>query len=284
MRDFSTTMDTALVGAMAVSEVSGSPIVVTRTARDVSRAPMDGFTLGLLVEGSGVIAQRGRETRIGRGDLVMTEARAPYQVRFETPYRQIVLTLDRKRLDARLPHAARRTAVRVSGQGGPGRVVAAYLGALREQVPHLGIAEEALGECALDLVALAFGGDAMGRGPTNDDGDRHALLERIKAFIEAHLADAQLTPDFIANRHGISRRYLYGLFEDERAAVADYIWQRRLQRCGEALADPGSLRRNISEIAFHWGFNDASHFSRAFRRAFGMTPRRYRLAHTARTR
>jgi AraC-like DNA-binding protein len=225
-----------------------------------------------------VITQRGREARIGRGDLVITESRAPYQVRFETPYRQIVLTLDRKRLEARLPHASRRTAVRVSGQSGPGGVVSAYLGALREQVPHLGIAEEALGECALDLIALTFGGDAIAPGPKEDDRDRRVLCARIKAFIEAHLGDSQLTPDFIAHRHGISRRYLYKLFEAERQSVADYIWLRRLTRCREALAQPDGAPRNISEIAFHWGFNDASHFSRAFSRAFGVSPRAFRLA------
>jgi AraC-like DNA-binding protein len=282
-RDFATTMETALIGEMAISDVRGSPMVVTRTTRDVSRFAMDFFTLGLLVEGTGVISQRGREARVGPGDLVMTESRAPYQVRFDTPYRQIVLTLDRKRLESRLPQAARRTAIRVSGQSGPGRVTSAYLGALREQVPHLGIAEEALGECALDLVAVAFGGDAMGPGPTSDGGERRLLLARIKAFIEAHLGNTHLTPDFIAHRHGISRRYLYGLFAEERETVSEYIWQRRLAHCRDALADPDGVARSISEIAFHWGFNDASHFSRAFARAFGMSPRNFRLMH-ARTR
>jgi AraC family transcriptional activator of tynA and feaB len=33
---------------------------------------------------------------------------------------------------------------------------------------------------------------------------------------------------------------------------------------------------NISEIAYAWGFNDLSHFNRAFRARFGMTPREWR--------
>lgn len=33
---------------------------------------------------------------------------------------------------------------------------------------------------------------------------------------------------------------------------------------------------SITDIAFGWGFNSASHFARSFRDAFGMTPRDYR--------
>ncbi len=33
---------------------------------------------------------------------------------------------------------------------------------------------------------------------------------------------------------------------------------------------------NISQIAFTWGFNDASHFTRSFRAKFDMSPREYR--------
>jgi len=78
---------------------------------------------------------------------------------------QLVLTLDRRRLEARLPDAEQHTAIRVDGQTGAGRVASAYLGALCDQMPNLGTAEEALGECAFDLVALAFGGEPHRPGP-----------------------------------------------------------------------------------------------------------------------
>lgn len=279
IESFSAEMSTVLVGTVAVSEIRSSPCVVTRSERDVSRKRMDVFTLGLLMEGSGAIAQRGREAQFGPGDLILSDGRAPYRIRFGAPFRQLVLTIDRRRLEARLPQAERRTAIRIGGQSGPARIASAYLSALREQAPHLGIAEEALGECALDLVALAFGGDSIAPGPAND-GDGQLLVGRIKAFIEAHLKDPLLTPDLIAQRHGISRRYLYRLFEEERETIAGYIWQRRLNHCRDALTDASGRHRNISEIAFEWGFNDASHFCRAFRRAFGASPRDFRLAGT----
>jgi AraC-like DNA-binding protein len=39
------------------------------------------------------------------------------------------------------------------------------------------------------------------------------------------------------------------------------------------LCDPALRNRTISDIAFSWGFVDASHFSRAFKARFGCTAR-----------
>ncbi|MBN9423018.1 MAG: helix-turn-helix domain-containing protein [Candidatus Accumulibacter sp.] len=42
------------------------------------------------------------------------------------------------------------------------------------------------------------------------------------------------------------------------------------------LLDPRRNNHSISEVAFSLGFNDAAHFSRAFRRCFGRTPSEWR--------
>jgi AraC family transcriptional activator of tynA and feaB len=43
-----------------------------------------------------------------------------------------------------------------------------------------------------------------------------------------------------------------------------------------ALRDVRQRPRHISEIAYAWGFNDLSHFNRAFRQRFDMTPSEWR--------
>jgi len=42
------------------------------------------------------------------------------------------------------------------------------------------------------------------------------------------------------------------------------------------LRDENQRASNISEIAYRWGFNDLSHFNKAFRARFDMTPREWR--------
>jgi AraC-like DNA-binding protein len=101
-------------------------------------------------------------------------------------------------------------------------------------------------------------------------------LRQIQVYIDMHLADPDLSPKRIAAANRISLRYLYKLFLHAKCAVNEWIRERRLARCAEALVSPAQANRNIAEIAYAWGFNDLSHFNRMFKRRFGVSPRGYR--------
>ncbi len=75
---------------------------------------------------------------------------------------------------------------------------------------------------------------------------------------------------------GLSPRYINDLFRDEGTSLMRHVWRRRLENCRKDLANPAHAGQRLTEIAFHWGFNDLSHFSRAFRQRFGCSPREYR--------
>jgi AraC-like DNA-binding protein len=101
-------------------------------------------------------------------------------------------------------------------------------------------------------------------------------LVGIKRHIEANLRDPGLTPERIAAEHFVSRRQLYTLFEAEGCGVRAWIRERRLERCRRDLRDPALRDETVLSIATRWGFTDASHFSHAFRAAYGMSPSAYR--------
>ena len=61
--------------------------------------------------------------------------------------------------------------------------------------------------------------------------------------------------------------------------MSSYILRRRLEECGKQLTDALWRKRTITEIAFSWGFNNATHFARVFRDQYGTSPRDYRNAH-----
>ena len=75
---------------------------------------------------------------------------------------------------------------------------------------------------------------------------------------------------------GLSRSTLYRLFESV-GGVAAYIQRERLRAARDALCSPDNIRP-IHAIAEACGFADASVFSRAFRHAFGCSPRDARAA------
>lgn len=94
---------------------------------------------------------------------------------------------------------------------------------------------------------------------------------RVRCFIEHNLHRNDLTSAVLAKAVGTSRSQLYRVFE-RFGGVHRYVQQRRLRRCLLALGDRHNAGLRIGELAYAHGFVDEAHFSKAFRKAFGMTP------------
>jgi transcriptional regulator GlxA family with amidase domain len=58
--------------------------------------------------------------------------------------------------------------------------------------------------------------------------------------------------------------------------MARYILRRRLEQCREAMTDRLQAGRSITAIATGFGFKSITHFSRAFRERYRLTPREFR--------
>src|SRR5699024_1227085 len=102
--------------------------------------------------------------------------------------------------------------------------------------------------------------------------------EAVVAFIEEHLGDADLDPQTIAAANFMSVRALHQLFEVTGDTVASTVRSLRLEQCRRDLENPAPATASISSIATRWGFVDSAHVSRAFRRAYGTTPSKWRAA------
>jgi transcriptional regulator GlxA family with amidase domain len=90
-------------------------------------------------------------------------------------------------------------------------------------------------------------------------------LEKMAATLEA-----PLSRDAVAGIVGISPRHLDRLFAEHRGRrFLDDYHRLRLEHA-ERLLRQSAL--SVSEIAFATGYSSSSHFSRAFRRMFAMTP------------
>jgi AraC-like DNA-binding protein len=130
----------------------------------------------------------------------------------------------------------------------------------------------------LDLVALAIGATRDGVELAKGRGLRAARLYAIKVDIRNNLHHADLSVAIIAARHGVTPRYVQMLFAAEDVTFSEYVLGQRLARVRRMLEEPRFAGRTISAIAYEVGFGDLSHFNRAFRRHFGMTPSDVRAA------
>ena len=73
-------------------------------------------------------------------------------------------------------------------------------------------------------------------------------------------------------------RYLQYLFRADWLTVSGYVRSRRLEHCRLDLSDPAQAGLSVLQIAQHWGFPDASYFSKVFKSQFGVAPREFRAA------
>ncbi|WP_081467111.1 helix-turn-helix domain-containing protein [Burkholderia ambifaria] len=59
--------------------------------------------------------------------------------------------------------------------------------------------------------------------------------------------------------------------------VGRWIRDRRLKVCYRELCAAAGTK-TVTDVAYRWGFNDAAHFSRTFKQAFGVSPRSLRVS------
>ena len=261
------------VAALRLAEVYSDPAVVRHTRRHIDAMHDGKYFLCLQLDGVSVNRQQGREAVLRCGDFTLFDSTFPYEVSFRDPNRMLVLCI---------PHDALRRRVAcpeaVVAHAMPGdREVSGLLSSLVRGFWSQGGPEMQLGprfsEAILDLIATAYAPLAQAQAQVSSLCI--ARREQVRGFIEEHLDDPRLTPSGVARALRMSPRYLHQVF-NEGETVARYILRRRLEECARALKDAAQRGRTVTEIAFQQGFNDASHFSRAFRERYDETPREYR--------
>lgn len=124
----------------------------------------------------------------------------------------------------------------------------------------------------LELVRLsALKCETVANAPS-----RNALqqirLKQILEQIEVNCCEPELTPDRVAQKIAISRRYLFSLLKSAGISFSQRLLQARLTTAHAMLLSPSGRCQLISEIAFNSGFSDLSHFNRCFRDFYGVCP------------
>ncbi|WP_426130587.1 helix-turn-helix domain-containing protein [Pararhizobium sp. PWRC1-1] len=124
-----------------------------------------------------------------------------------------------------------------------------------------------------DMILTCLSASAEHSGPAETQGNLD-LIGRVRRFVQSNLNSPDLTSDILCRELGVSRTRLYQLFE-QSGGVHHYIQKRRLLSAHAALSNSAN-RQQIVEIASAVGFTSAAHFSRAFSKEFGYSPRQAR--------
>jgi AraC-like DNA-binding protein len=261
------------VGMLRLCSITAGPLRVRRTKRLCAVQEEEYYKVALQVTGACLIEQDGMHSTLGPGDIAICDTSRPYSFTYERDFHTVLTLLPRSVLPVR-PDALRGiVARRITADTGVGAVVGPFLRSLAEQSRRCaGPAAGRLADGTVSLVTALVTERLDRAGPATP---QDAMMLRVLAYIEQRLADPSLSPDSIAEAHGISRRYLFKLFAAEELTVAGFIRSRRLERCARDLANSGT-DQTIGLVAARWGLPDHRHFSRVFKAAYGVTPTEFR--------
>lgn len=225
-------------------------------------------------EGRTLVSQSGRETEIGPGNIFVIDTTKPFNIETTDLWTNSVYLRNHLIRDS-FPESSALTAVPFPTDTGPGRICALLFEELFETEHRLD--DRALTRYAHSIPNLLAIALAEAVSP-DAGGSAHKSLtvERIKRFVRENLSAPDLDCDLISAEIGLSVRQIHQIFRSQDTTLMRWVWSERLKKIAKDLANPNLASFGISSIAFDWGFSDAAHFSRAFKSAFGETPRDFR--------
>ncbi|MFJ8644918.1 helix-turn-helix domain-containing protein [Streptomyces sp. NPDC093546] len=270
------------LGAVRLSTFGFSPVLSRRTPAHIRRGDPEQFQVALVTRGAFRIVQQRRESVV-TGGLVVTDTSRPMENEAigaaDGQTEAVVLQIPRAVLPLRADRVDRLLAQGIGIGEGPAAVLGGFLKTLVDHGARCRPEElRGMGSVALDLATTCLARQLGDPGEAPAEARAQESLQRILRFIDNNLGDPELTPQTIADRHGISLRGLYALFRGQPVSVAAYIRRGRLERARADLACPGLRGRPVQVIAARWGFASATAFSRAFREAYGVTPTEHRAS------
>lgn len=269
-RGFSAAADVWNLGSIVVNRSKFEACRFERSARRASTDGIDHYTLLYMMKGSCGGGLGSSEVSVDEGQVFLLDLGRPISFQV-TATENVFISIPRELLDAVVPPGNLHGRVL---EGPSGALLCGFIRLLTEHIGKLNSQEATLTERATrDLVAACLL-PSQERNEKARPAIDSTLLQRARRYIEVNLKSEHLTTAGICRAVGVSRSTLYRLFEP-MGGVAAYVQGRRLAQVRKALIDPLEKQR-IAEIASRWGFVNAEHFSRAFRRAYGRSPSEFR--------
>jgi AraC-like DNA-binding protein len=282
--DFRSDPSVPLAGAIAAGSLgpvnagqvqTSTPHSGHRTPGLIRRGGSGLYRVVLAISGSPRLEQDGRAAQLRPGEFAIHDFARPYDLAYDSAVQLAVFGFPRDLLALPPGAADRVTAVAIAGDQGAGALASSVLRRVSLDLDTYRPTSAArLSTVMMDLVTTAVAERAGHAESLPVESRERALLRRIHAFIEQNLGETDLSPAIVAAAHHVSVRHLHRLHETQGTTVAAWIRQRRLERCRRDLADPAFTAVPVSAVAARWGMPDSAHFSRLFRRAYGLPPPR----------
>ncbi len=265
--EFSGSLTSGELGPLVVSELEAPLHFWSRKPQHVRNDGQEVFIVSRIQEGAGDLTQAGRSARLGPGDLVIYDAGATFDYALKA--RTQLVKVPRRLLESKLDRPNDFLALRIDRSNPLSTILGEFLTRCLDIDLSLDLGPRVakrLSNAIVDLVASIYDleRDALPAAQAS------APLERVMRFARANLEDPDLGPEALAAAGAMSVRTLNRLFGAFGATPMRWVWSQRLEASRASLLQ-GEVR-SVTDAAFAHGFSDLGHFSRSFKRTFGISP------------
>lgn len=106
--------------------------------------------------------------------------------------------------------------------------------------------------------------------------ENDALMRKVSAFVEEHLADADVGVGDMADAAAVSRSGLQRKMKQIMGVTPlDFLKEARMKHACHLLS---TTTMNVSDVAYACGYTDPKYFSRSFKASVGKSPKEWRDA------
>ena len=261
------------LAGLTVSQICSTAQRVVRTPKFIAQSDQGCYLVNIQREGRSVLRQGRHDVVLEPGDLTVYASDRPYELMFDDDFRQTVLLVPAPALQALMPDIDRHLARPIDKSCSANPLLVQLADSLHGLDPAAPLPVlQAGAESLMQVLAAALkvsGGDVA---PASTRLARYHL-ERIKQYVKTHLHDPSLSVSRVAAATGLSSAHVHRLFAAEGGTFGTWLWSQRLDACRRELNSPLRHSLTLAELAYRWGFKDYSHFSKAFKARFGMSPR-----------
>ncbi len=272
-------LELGTLGGLSLSRLQTQPVQYERHRRHISRETEEQYLITIPRQSPVEFSQSGREVCCDPGGFILERGDEPYRFSYAAANDLCVIKVAKPILAEKLRNPDRFCALVFNGREGIGSLFTT----MAQQIQRQSMTESAIdpvagsviGRHLVELLALSLDRSSdVERGAASSVREGHR--RRAQSVILSNLSHPDLSPEFVAERIGISKRYLHEIFADMNCTVSQSIREQRLRAARDLLqmASPVPL----SDIAYRFGFADQAQFSRLFKAMFGQTPSSYRAS------
>ena len=272
-------LDYTLLNRIQLARINSGAVIVDRSKKDIAKVSGDAYYLvKFQLFGEGIVKQYGREAHLNPGDFVLCSSSEPYKLHFPNDYQQAVICIPQPFLREMFQSPDDYLGIKMDREVPIHGILSQFVNSLAQRINLLESATvKRLESNIMDLLITSLQTEESKLSHPIPVNAASKHLHHIKRFISLQLTDRRLSPEFIAQAEGISKRYLHKLFMDENISVSRYIQIQRLEKCRRQLRNPTKRHLSTTEIALDCGFGDISHFHRCFKATYQITPRQFRM-------